>query len=485
MTFFLSTAAVLFLENSYMRRPLRIGFGCIIAVFTVSLYLALGRNPFESMESTTLIFLTFFGFLAFLFFSPFSYALLGKGYEEKNYVHYFYMMASVFLMSAIIGGALMALGSIALWSVDILFDVSWISDKAYGYWAIFALAFSAPIFGLARIPTGEEMALARTRENPFFTFLVKYVGLPFIVIYFLILYAYSAKVLLNFHDWPKGQVSWMVIGFSVFGYIIYIFSHAFAQKGGLVQKIRVTLPYAILPQTGMLFYAIYLRIAQYDVTINRYFVVVFGIWLLGVSLYYILSREKRLAYIPATLAVTTFLISVGPWSVYSLPFERQYGRLLTDLQSAKILSGELIVPLEKYEAIDPVLSNDIYEGIDYVCRFDHCRTIRALFAYQIAEAEAKKAEKWQKSEENYQKCLADKKEDCYREEYSKELQTYEIQNTIAEKIKVRNFPYNGNSSVPQVFSFGLDGSKSDVFPLDIAGYEKVIRIVGKDAYAYQ
>lgn len=59
---------------------------------------------------------------------------------------YFYALATVFLMSTIIGGALMALGSIALWSIDTLFDVTWISDKAYGYWAIFALSFTAPLF---------------------------------------------------------------------------------------------------------------------------------------------------------------------------------------------------------------------------------------------------------------------------------------------------------------------------------------------------
>jgi hypothetical protein len=48
-------------------------------------------------------------------------------------------------------------------------------------------------------------------ENKFFSFLVKYVAIPFIYIYFLILYAYTVKVLLNFQDWPKGEVSWLVI----------------------------------------------------------------------------------------------------------------------------------------------------------------------------------------------------------------------------------------------------------------------------------
>jgi len=84
----------------------------------------------------------------------------------------------------------------------------------------------------------------------------------------------------------------------------------------------------------MLFYAIYLRINQYDLTINRYFVVVFGLWLLVISIYYIFSKKKHLSIIPAILTLFTIIISVGPWSVYSLPESRQLDRLKTNLEKA-------------------------------------------------------------------------------------------------------------------------------------------------------
>jgi flagellar biosynthesis protein FliQ len=87
----------------------------------------------------------------------------------------------------------------------------------------------------------------------------------------------------------------------------------------------------------MLFYAIYLRIHQYDITVNRYFVVVFGLWLLVISAYYIFSNKKHLAFIPAVLTLFTVIISVGPWGVYSLPESRQLERLKSNLISANIL----------------------------------------------------------------------------------------------------------------------------------------------------
>jgi hypothetical protein len=102
----------------------------------------------------------------------------------------------------------------------------------------------------------------------------------------------------------------MVIGFSIFGYIIYIFSYIFENTNKFIKSYRKYFPYAVIPQIFMLFYAIYLRIAQYDITVNRYLVVMFGIWLLLTSLYFVFSKKKSLPIIPALLTIFTILISI-------------------------------------------------------------------------------------------------------------------------------------------------------------------------------
>lgn len=95
--------------------------------------------------------MTFFGFAAFLFFAPFASKFWRAKYSEKNYVAYFVEIATILLSSLIVGGAIMALGSIALWSIDTL--LTSVDDDAYGYLASFAFVFFAPFFALARIPT--------------------------------------------------------------------------------------------------------------------------------------------------------------------------------------------------------------------------------------------------------------------------------------------------------------------------------------------
>jgi len=85
-----------------------------------------------------------------------------------------------------------------------LFDLrDIITDKIYSDWMILALVFFSPVFALTQVPSKKEYNDDKFVSNAFFSFLVKYIAIPFICIYFIILYAYSVKVLMKFQDWPK------------------------------------------------------------------------------------------------------------------------------------------------------------------------------------------------------------------------------------------------------------------------------------------
>lgn len=69
--FFLSIATVLFLEMEPKKIWKTIVMYSAILLFGAGFYYTLSQNPFESAETITFLFLTFFGFFAFLFYSPF------------------------------------------------------------------------------------------------------------------------------------------------------------------------------------------------------------------------------------------------------------------------------------------------------------------------------------------------------------------------------------------------------------------------------
>ena len=145
IAFFLATALDLFLEQVHRKWIYR-GIGYIGTIFyAYYLYTSL-ESRMSSTESATLVLLSLFGFLIILFFAPYVPNLVRKSYSQDEYIRYFYAIATAFLTAMIMSGILMILGSIALWSIDILFTVDWIGDKAYGYMAIFSFAFVAPLF---------------------------------------------------------------------------------------------------------------------------------------------------------------------------------------------------------------------------------------------------------------------------------------------------------------------------------------------------
>ena len=399
VTFFLSVGVSLFLERKAMSYQ-RLWY---IAPLIYGVLFYMTMNPLTNdwmLDSITYFILHLVGFIGLSFFAPYCMNLFYKKELDIEYANYFTKIAWTLLMSCIVGGALIALGFIAISSVMALFELSSFFEegKIYGNWAVLALSLIAPLYYLIHLPEGKSIEKRHYDTNRFFSFLVRYIATPFIVLYFIILYAYSAKVLLNFQDWPKGMISWMVIGFSTFGYLTYIFSKSYEDESKIVAIFRRYFPYVVPAQILMLAYAIYLRIAQYDLTMNRYFVVIFGCWLAIISLYYIMSQRKSLTIITSSLTALALIISIGPWSVYRLPLVRQYNHLVHNLTVAGMYNNGVIS--KKKGVLDAALENDIYSEIQYVCSYSHCEKIKTLFAAELTGKEAEYEKKWKEADYN-------------------------------------------------------------------------------------
>jgi hypothetical protein len=257
------------------------------------------RNNLEIIFPFFLLLLTFA--IAFLFSAPYLLYKKRKNADDFNqpYSQYFLKVASVFLFGFVLGGLAFGLGALAIEAVYLLFQIN--VNDSFIHWAILAMAFLTPLICLTKLPSNNQTFDSTFSLNKFSAFIIKFVLLPAIFIYFVILYLYTAKVLVNFSDRPQGKISRLIIVFSVIGYLAYVLSYGFRELS-IVNWFRKLFPFVVLPQLLMLFYAIYLRIAQYDLTINRYFVVMFGVWLLLVSLYFALSKKKLLLVLPVSLA---------------------------------------------------------------------------------------------------------------------------------------------------------------------------------------
>lgn len=477
ITFFLSLWVYFTSESLDQNKKLTLIFQLFPIWFGI-LFLLTFKANFSNFDQMIYFILTLIWIISYLFIAPFIKKVFTNTEAKNVYYGYFYNISVVFLISSILWWVLFALWSIGIATVFALFDIqSLVSDKIYWDWAIISLSLLTPIFAMTQLPEKKTFDEPSFSANSFFSFLVKYIAIPFIYIYFIILYAYSIKVLLNFWEWPKWEVSWMVIWFSVFWYLIYMFSYIFEEENRFINFFRKGFPFVVIPQIFMLFYAIYLRIAQYDVTMNRYFVVVFGIWLAIISIYFALSVKKHIYHIPFILTLFTFIISVWPWWVYSLPESRQLQRLEKNLVQAWILDikmlwsdSKTIVPLKNYEDIDKNLSKEIYEWINYLCGYNDCKSMKNLFSQIYIDIEKKSKDDFEKSLIWGFGSYSSSEKRVYNGPSS-----WEIVDGITKIIKVKSYFENMDDSQLETLYFYIDGGEG-LFPLDITGYSKMMRI---------
>lgn len=460
--FFFSTGICLYIENKEKNNYDTI-LHILPIIYGVYTYVTIDIWTDWFFESFIYLLLHLFGFVSFIFFAPYLDSFWNKKNTETEYTNYFSLTSWSLLMSGIVGGSLLALWFIAIGSVIALFDININEWKIFWYWAVIALAFCAPIYGLINFPIISKINKTNFEINRFFSFLIKYIWVPFIYIYFIILYAYSVRVLLNFGDWPKWIISWMVIWFSVFGYINYIFSKPYNWK--FIEYFKEYFPIFVIPQLFMLFYAIYLRINQYDLTMNRYFVVIFGIWLLITSLYFVISKKKSLAMVTVSLTLISFIISIWPWSVFSLPLERQYNRLIKNLETAKILQNNTVTPLQSPQDITKELSNEIYSGIEYICDYSECKLIKDLFKNELKNKYSESEMEWKKW--NKDSLIG----------YNG-LSKWEIINIVTEKIKVqRSYSYEQWLQEGKYIQFNTSYKVYWPYPIDIDDtYTKIVNV---------
>ena len=183
---------------------------------------------------------------------------------------------------------------------------------------------------------------------------VKYILIPLVLLYLIILYVYGIKILVEW-ELPKGWVSYLVTALAILGFIVQIIINP-VQKAMKSLTIRLFHPYfyiMLLPLVVLLFVAIYRRITDYGITENRYFVVALAFWILGMSLYLLIAKNRRLIVLPISLFLLALLTSFGYWSAMSVAMRSQVAQFEQVFKTVK--SHDNIVSSNQYKQLESIL----------------------------------------------------------------------------------------------------------------------------------
>lgn len=249
-------------------------------------------------------------------------------------------------MAAILAGLalfLFAGGISAIFaSLTYLFGVE-VPERAYGHvWAATGL-FAAPLFGLGQMPrdfTAVPDDRAAEAMDRGMRALGDFVAAPLLIVYAVILHVYAAKIVLT-GDVPEGQIGWLVLafGFCVFGSLIVI--HPFLDAARAPTRLVLRLWPLFFPvPLLLLFYALVLRIGEYGVTPQRYFLALFGLGTAAIVLLQLPRRTRGDIRWMAALPVVALLVaSFGPQGAKSVSIGSQASRFL-ELVAEKPVTGE-------------------------------------------------------------------------------------------------------------------------------------------------
>ncbi len=344
-------------EKSGMMKSRILALNGLAAVFLVLYFTMLPAEPYLAPWGYLVRFAALLaGFHLLVSVAPFA----GRGeisaFWEFNKTLLLRLLTALFYTGVLWVGL-----SVALVSIDQLFGVT-IKPERYGQLFFALLGIFNTWFFLSGVPH-KVAGLDATREYPkglkVFT---QYVMLPLVIIYLVILYTYAGKILIEW-SWPKGWVSYLVLGFSITGIFSLLLVHPIADspENKFIRLLSRNYYRILAPLAILLFLAIWRRVSEYGVTERRYYVLLVSFWLVGMIVYFITSKVKSIKVIPASLCVLAFLSTFGPWGALSVSARSQMGRLegyLTAnglLADGKVVRSAKDVPFEDAKNISSIV----------------------------------------------------------------------------------------------------------------------------------
>ncbi len=266
--------------------------------------------------------------------------LLPFAMNRSSEIAYWHFNHDLWIAAAtgIAAGLLFAAGltSIRI-SINFLFNAGFGGTATI--WVI-SMTLVAPFCWLVLVPAinlgakggyGEDLA-SRAIEM-----LAKYLLVPLLVTYALVLHAYALKIALEVTI-PKGLVGWMVLTYGALLSLASLLVFPIRDQGRLVGSFRRFWPLLLAVPTCLLFLAGFLRVDQYGFTEARYFLLLTGAWFaFTVASQCFEIRFKDIRVLVGSLAVLLALAAAGPWGMAAFPPKMQAREYFSILSAAGLL----------------------------------------------------------------------------------------------------------------------------------------------------
>jgi hypothetical protein len=321
----------LWIERMTNKSTLGYAVGAILFIFV-------GMFIFNSPQKAELSPFIFNGVFLLMYVAPY----LGVKTSESEIWSFDYRISLRTLQTGLISAALFT-GLAAIYaSLRYLFGIK-IDEKIFFSTWIIVACFFAPIYAMAGIP--QKFDDTESHYPTFFRIIFGYVGIPLLIVYGIILYAYTAKILLQ-ATLPKGNVSYMVTSFGTIGLFLWLSVYPLINASYKIPQfyLRHFFKFVLIP-LALLAVAIVTRLNQYGITDDRYAIAACLIWLTFTALIsFIKPQEQFIKKTLLALILILFISAFSPFNVINVSAWNQTQRLANALTKAQILVSGKINP---------------------------------------------------------------------------------------------------------------------------------------------
>lgn len=259
-------------------------------------------------------------------------------------------------------------------SLDWLFGIT-VNPQWHSSLSVILMIFVSWTLWMSRLPEGEEKFNRTALTSKFLTGMVRYLFLPLVLGYLLVLYGYGAKILLNM-ELPKGGVCLLIIvlmmGCLGIELLLYPLQRKAEAEGGKTHAFERWLvrwlPIIILPLLVLMSVAIGRRLYDYGITEDRLYVLTLNLWFYAVCLGLFVTRARRIHWVSLSFGLLFLLISALPVNYCSITYDVITSRIDRFLEShehpALPMSREAFEKF--YESLPAKEANQLRDDLRYI-----------------------------------------------------------------------------------------------------------------------
>lgn len=270
-------------------------------------------------------------------------AFIKKENTELSFWEYNKNLFVNLFLTFVFTGVLIAGVELAIVAVQELFNIDF-DEKVYADTFFVLGIFGSTFIFLLFNESGLDYLEKQGKYPLILKFFTQFILIPLLIIYVVILYFYSAKILINW-QLPRGWVSYLVLAYSIVGILALLLVHPLKDlklKSWIVIFNKLFY-YTLIPLIVLLFVAIFTRLLQYGYTEARYFVLLISVWLTTIVLYFVFIKKSSIKFIPISLFLFGLFALLFPYfNVFSVSKRSQEHELVEILKSNQLLVNNKI-----------------------------------------------------------------------------------------------------------------------------------------------